>query len=383
MRRLLILASGMVLFDVAFYSAIAPLLPDYVSDLGLSEAEAGLLTASYAAGTLLASLPAGLLASRLGPRRTVIGGLALLGLSSLVFGFATHVALLDVARFTQGISGALIWSGSLSWLIAGSPPERRGSVVGATVGFAVAGALIGPALGALAAEIGTKAVFGAVVGIAAVFAFFAWRTPEAVAPDRQSLGEAISAIATRPVAIAGAFVAVPSAMFGATEVIVPLRVDSLGGGHALIAGAFIVSAALEAGLAPLSGRFSDRVGRAAPLAAGLTIAAAAMLAIGFGNANPVIVGGLLIASLGGGICFTPALTLLSETAEAVRIHQGLAAGLSNMAWALGQVVGGLAGGGLASAAGYGAPTLALFALLLSTAAYARNGVRRSGVPAAV
>ena len=60
MRRLLILASAMVFFDVAFFAAIAPLLPDYVAELGLSKAEAGILSASYAAGTLLASLPAGL-----------------------------------------------------------------------------------------------------------------------------------------------------------------------------------------------------------------------------------------------------------------------------------------------------------------------------------
>ena len=60
MRRLLILASAMVFFDVVFFSAIAPLLPDYVSELGLSKAQAGILSASYAAGTLLSSLPAGL-----------------------------------------------------------------------------------------------------------------------------------------------------------------------------------------------------------------------------------------------------------------------------------------------------------------------------------
>ena len=52
MRRLLILASAMVFFDVVFFSAIAPLLPDYVSELGLSKAQAGVLSASYAAGTL-------------------------------------------------------------------------------------------------------------------------------------------------------------------------------------------------------------------------------------------------------------------------------------------------------------------------------------------
>ena len=50
-------------------------------------------------------------------------------------------------------------------------------------------------------------------------------------------------------------------MFGAIEVLVPLRIDDLGGGHALIAGGFIVGAALEAALAPIAGRYSDRVGR--------------------------------------------------------------------------------------------------------------------------
>jgi hypothetical protein len=38
MRRLLILASTMVFFDVAFYAAIASLLPDYVATFGLSRA---------------------------------------------------------------------------------------------------------------------------------------------------------------------------------------------------------------------------------------------------------------------------------------------------------------------------------------------------------
>ena len=41
MRRLLLLASAMVFFDVAFYAAIAPLLPDYAAEYGLSRAEAG------------------------------------------------------------------------------------------------------------------------------------------------------------------------------------------------------------------------------------------------------------------------------------------------------------------------------------------------------
>jgi MFS family permease len=381
MRRLLVIASTMILFDVAFYSAIAPLLPDYVDELGLSKAEAGILSAAYAAGTLLASLPAGLLASRAGPRRTVLAGLALLGLSSVVFGFGRDVVLLDAARFSQGVAGALIWSGALTWLITMTPPERRGSVIGTALGTAVAGALIGPALGALAAKIGTEAVFSAVLGISGVFGVLAWRTPEAALPERQSIGEVRAAISTRPVLVATAFVAVPSLMFGVGEVLVPLRIDNLDGGYAVIAGAFIVAAGIEAALAPISGRYSDRVGRRRPFVTGLAIAALGMLGIAAGQNVGVVVAGLLIASLGAGLCFAPALTMLTETTESGPLQEGLAAGLSNMAWAAGQVVGGVVGGAAVGLAGYAAPCVAVAVVLLFTGVYA---LRRElpGSPAA-
>jgi MFS family permease len=369
MRRLLILASAMVFFDVVFFSAIAPLLPDYVAELGLSKAQAGVLSASYAAGTLLFSLPAGLLAARAGPRRTVIGGLLLLGVASVAFGFAHKFLLLDVARFTQGAAGALIWSGALTWLVTTAPPEHRGSVIGTALGTAVAGALFGPALGALAAEVGTEKIFSAVLGVAIVLALVAARLPEAEAPERQDLREVVETIFSRPIVLATAFVAIPSVMFGAVEVLVPLQIDSLGGGHVLIAGGFIAGAALEAVLAPIAGRYSDRAGRRMPFMVGLSICALAMAAVAIGQSLGVVMTGLILTSLGGGICFTPALTMLSEIAESSRLHQGFAAGLSNMAWAAGQVVGGLAGGGVASVAGNAAPSLAIIALLLGTVFY--------------
>ncbi len=369
MRRLLVLASTMVFFDVVFFAAIAPLLPDYVSEFGLSKVEAGILTASYAAGTLLASLPAGLLATRLGPRRTVIIGLLVLGVASLAFGFVEQILLLDAARFSQGVAGALIWSGALSWLITTAPPGRRGSVIGTALGAAVAGALFGPALGALAAEVGTEPVFGAVFGVAFVLAALAARLPDSRVPESQSLRQVVATMGSRPILVATAFVAIPSVMFGAVEVLLPLRIDELGGGHALIAGGFIAGAGLEATLAPISGRYSDRAGRRRPLVAGLLICAIAMALVAVGQTLGVVMVALIATSLGAGACFAPALAMLSEAAEASSLHQGYAAGLSNMAWASGQVVGGVAGAGVAGAVGYAAPSFVIVALLLGTAAY--------------
>jgi len=374
MRRLLVLASAMVFFDVVFFSAIAPLLPDYVSELGLSKAQAGVLSASYAAGTLAFSLPAGLLAARLGPRQTVIGGLLLLGCSSVAFGFANEYILLDLARFAQGVSGALIWSGALTWLVTTAPPERRGAVIGTALGTAVGGALFGPAVGAFAAEVGTELVFTGVLAVAIVLAILAAGLPEAEPPERQPLGEIAEIIFSRPILTGTAFVAVPSVMFGAVEVLAPLQIADLGGGHTLIAAGFIVGAALEALLAPLAGRYSDRAGRRIPFAIGLSICSVAIVAIAVGATMGVVMAGLMLTSLGGGICFTPALTMLSEMAESSRLHQGFAAGLSNMAWALGQVVGGLAGGALAGVAGNAMPGFGIAALLLFTVAYSFHGL---------
>jgi MFS family permease len=372
----------MVFFDVVFFSAIAPLLPSYVADLGLSKAEAGVLSASYAAGTLVFALPAGLLAARIGPRRTVIVGLLTLGCASVVFGFADSFLLLDAARFAQGAAGALIWSGALTWLIAFAPAERRGAVIGTALGTAVAGALLGPALGALAAEIGTELVFSSVLGIAIGLAVFASRQPQAAPSEPQNLHEVIDTVLSRPIMLGTVFVAIPSVMFGAVDVLAPLQIASLGGGHALIAGGFIAGAALEGILAPIAGGYSDRVGRRTPFVAGLSVCVVAIAAVVTAESMSVAVVGLMLTSLGGGLCLTPALAMLSELAESSHLHQGFAAGLSNMAWAAGQVAGGLIGGGAASVAGNAAPGVLIGALLLCALYFSLHALAPPPAPAA-
>jgi len=375
---LLILASAMIFFDVAFFAAIAPLLPEYVDELGLNKAEAGILSAAYAAGTLLGSLPAGFVASRMGPRRTVIYGLLLLGTASVVFGFAEQILLLDAARFIQGIAGALIWSGALTWLITSAPEENRGSIIGTALGTAVAGALLGPALGAIAGAIGTAPVFSSVLVVTILLSIAASRMPETRAPEEQNLREVMATLVSRPVVEAAAFVGVPSVMFGAIEVLVPLRIDELGGGHGLIAGGFIVGAALEAGLAPIAGRISDRRGRRLPYVTGLTVCAAAMIGVAVAASLGGIIAALILTSLGAGLCFAPALTLLSDIAESSSLHQGFAAGLSNMGWAAGQVIGGVGGGVVASLTGNVLPSLVITALLLATVFYSYRALQPGG-----
>jgi MFS family permease len=376
-RRLLVLASAVVFLDVVFYTAITPLLPSYVDDLGISKGAAGVLSAAYAAGTLVASLPSGFVAARVGPRPALLYGLLLLGLASLAFGFSDQILLLDAARFAQGMAGALAWAGALTWLIGASPEGRRGSVIGDVLGIAVAGSLIGPAIGALAEVIGTEPVFSSVLVLTVALALAALRIPEPGGTAPQSLRDVRDAILSRPVLRATWYVAAPSAMFGVAEVLVPLRIDELGGGAGLVAIGFAAGAGLEAVLSPIVGRLSDRVGRIRPYVIGLAISAPAIALLPAAEALWAVVAVLIGLSLGAGLSFAPALAMLSDSAEATRLHQGFAAGLINVAWATGQVVGGVGGGVGAGIAGDALPCLAAAVLLTATAIAARATASRA------
>src|SRR5204863_7125589 len=127
-------------------------------------------------------VPAGVLASRVGPRRVVLLGLTLMSAASVAFAFAPSAPLLWLARFLQGLGSAASWSGGLGWLLAVTPRERRGAVLGSAMGAAVFGALLGPPLGGLASILGTHGTLSAVAVVGGALALWALRI-ESSPPD--------------------------------------------------------------------------------------------------------------------------------------------------------------------------------------------------------
>src|ERR671925_1659776 len=147
MRRLFLLVAAVVLVDTMFFAAVAPLLPHYADEFGLSKTGAGILAAAYPAGTFAGALPSGWLAARWGVKPTLLLGLSMLGFSSLAFAFAGHIVLLDAARFVQGIGGACMWAAGGAWLVSATPADRRGELIGSALAAAIVGVLLGPVLG--------------------------------------------------------------------------------------------------------------------------------------------------------------------------------------------------------------------------------------------
>ena len=197
MRRLLLLVGAIVFVDTMFFAALTPLLPQYADELGLSKAGAGLLAASYALGALVGGIPGGMSAARFGVRPTVLVGLTGMAITTVTFGFADSIWLLDTARFLQGVSSSFSWTASLAWLVAAAPAERRGETIGAAMGAAIVGALFGPVLGGIASVVGTGPAFASVAVLASVLGVAAWRTPASTPEHPQPLSRLFGALRDR------------------------------------------------------------------------------------------------------------------------------------------------------------------------------------------
>jgi MFS family permease len=382
-RRLVAFVCVVVFVDTMFYAAIVPLLPELSDRFELSKTGAGVLAASYAAGTFAGALPGGWLAARAGVRPTVLIGLGLMTAASVAFAFAESVVVLDVARFAQGVGGAASWAGALGWLIEAAPRERRGELIGTALGAAVAGALFGPVLGAAAEASSQELVFGGVAVLGMALIAWALRMPGAARGADQRLRTLFASIADRRVAAGMWLTALPGVLFSTMSVLGALRLDELGASAAAIAAAFLVAAALEALAAPLIGRVSDRRGRLIPSVLGVAGGGAMMMVLPWPQSAWLLGATIIVAAPLIGILYAPAMAMLSDGAEAFGIAQGFAFALVNLAWATGQTAGAAGSARLADLTGDRVPYILLAVVCAITLAALVHALaqRRSAVAA--
>jgi MFS family permease len=374
MRRLFLLVAAVVLVDTMFFAAVAPLLPHYSDEFDLSKTGAGILSAAYPAGTFAGSLPSGWLAARWGVKPTLLLGLTLLGVTSLVFAFAHTIVLLDAARFVQGVGGACMWASGMAWLVSAAPPDRRGELIGSALAAAIVGVLLGPVLGGAASVLSPEAVFSGVTVVAAMLA--AWASTIPGAPPEPDPGLGVLGRALRRPAVLAAFwlFTLPAIFAGVIEVLAPLRLDELGASGAAIGAVFLATAAVEAALSPVAGRASDRRGRLVPIRVGLAGAVVMAALLPLPGTVLLVAVAVLLAIAALGVLWAPAMAMLSDASEDAGLYQGLAFALSNLAWAVGHLIGAGGGGAVAEATADAVP----YALLGLVCAATLAGVMTLG-----
>ena len=279
-RRIVAITGSIVFLDALLFGAIIPLLPGFADDYDLTKLEAGLVLGAYGGGALVGGIPGGLLVGRIGPKRGVVAGLAVLAAASVAFALAGDPVALGIARFVQGLSSATTWAGALAWVAVSVDSARRGQALGMVFGLAVFGFVVGPMFGGVADIVGIRPAFAAIALVAAALAAILLAVQ---APPREERQPSAVRRAIRDRAFVGGLWlnTLPALFFGTLDVLVPLRLDDAGYEALAIAAVFLVAGLVEVAVNPVIGRVSDRKGRLFPVRAGLAASIAVSVAIAF------------------------------------------------------------------------------------------------------
>jgi DHA1 family tetracycline resistance protein-like MFS transporter len=152
-----------VMIDVIGFGIVMPVLPDLITELGQMTLEqatrvSGWMLAVFAVAQFFAGPIMGGLGDRFGRRPVLMLAMLAFGLDYLLMAAAPTLAWLFAGRIIAGIAGATF--GPAGAVIADvTPPEDRGRVYGLLGAAFGLGFIVGPAIGGLVADLGTRTPF--------------------------------------------------------------------------------------------------------------------------------------------------------------------------------------------------------------------------------
>ncbi|WP_199510333.1 MFS transporter [Nucisporomicrobium flavum] len=145
---------------------VDPILPALAKDLHASPSQVSLLFTSYLVVTAVAMLVAGAVASRIGPKRTLIVGLLIIVVFAALAGTSDTVGQIVGFRAGWGLGNALFIATSLAVIVASATSGFAGAIIlyETALGLGIA---VGPLLGG---ELGSISWRGPFFGVAVLMA---------------------------------------------------------------------------------------------------------------------------------------------------------------------------------------------------------------------
>lgn len=155
---------------------IIPIMPAYLETFGVAGQALGTLIATFAFAQFLFSPISGELSDKYGRKNLIIFGLVLFGLSQLLFGMATELWVLYLARFFSGVGGAFLIPPMMAFVADITTFEERGKGMGLLGASMSLGFMIGPGIGGFLSEVSLQFPFYVATSVAllsALLSFFA------------------------------------------------------------------------------------------------------------------------------------------------------------------------------------------------------------------
>src|ERR1700742_4337436 len=124
-----------ILVAVAFFVAlgfgiVAPALPVFARDFGVSRAAAGAVISLFAVMRIVGAFPAGIVINQVGERIVMATGIAIVAVSSVLAGLAQTYGQLIALRGVGGLGSAMFSVSALSLLVRLVPNQQRGRAMG-------------------------------------------------------------------------------------------------------------------------------------------------------------------------------------------------------------------------------------------------------------
>jgi predicted MFS family arabinose efflux permease len=356
MRRLSIALYLLVALAELIHWAIVPLIPAFAARFSLSEVQSGALVASTGLATLVVSVPAGMLADRLGARRLTLWAGAGMAIAAFGQALAPTYALLLGARLLFGLGFGIVWTAGLAWLSAVTATRRSRRALGATVTSAGVGTVVAPGFAGVVAQAWGLAAPFVLAGAAAAAVTVVLATADAGpgdSTDEERAGLAVIRAAAREPALVAAIAAIllGGLAGGMISLLAPLELHVAGFSGASIGLAFSTAALLFiAGSAATVWAGERAVKVPAVLLAAVSLALAISPATLSGAAVAVVAAMCLSAPLRA-FLYTASYPLGAAGGPRAGVGAGTVMGLLNGAWALTTVLGPLSAGTLAQVVG--------------------------------